>query len=135
LKHYEKFYDRQSEAKNNLLYFKEIICSDLKKFSDEHLNKILEDREEAIIKDNQVCYPWDHEYFIKPEDYNEIWVRFRCNRVKSNNRTKVQGGCTANTEYKNWTLKYIFRRNQLHRWKEFDTATRKLLDQFYVDSN
>ena len=135
INHHEKFYVRQTNEKFDLLYFKDIQCSDLDKFSDEHLKEFIEDKEDAVINENKVCYSRNHEYFITPEKYNDTWVRFRCNSVKTSNKSKVQGGCTASTEYKTWSIKYIFRRNQLHRWKEFDNATRQFLDEFYVETN
>ena len=130
---YEKNYERQKDERYDLYFYKDINCSGLKKFSEEHLKDFMESRADAVIKDNQVCYSRSHEYFITPDDYAEVWVRYRCNQVKPSNKTEDQGGCTAYTEYRNWAVRYIFKRNQLHRWKEFDTATRMLLDKFYTE--
>jgi hypothetical protein len=42
-------------------------------------------------------------------------------------------GCTAYTSYRGFSLNYVFRYTELHRWQEFDSGVRQLLEKFAVE--
>ena len=43
-------------------------------------------------------------------------------------------GCTARTTYRGFRLSYLIRRTQVHRWREFDSGVRRLLDSFVTSA-
>ena len=81
-------------------------------------------------KEPPTCRINDH-VFVVPIYSKAVRVQFRCTPIELN----PIGGCIADTRYRDWHLKYIFRHTEIERWEEFDTAARTLLDRFLVQQN
>ncbi len=116
-KSYAKSYHRQ-ENQYDLEYYKDINCSD-----------VYDSQEGVNYHREKKCQEDTREYFLTPINYPGIWLSFDCTRLDVN----LRGGCIVKTRYRRKGVTYIFRRNQLYRWQEFDTAVRKLLDQFLIE--
>lgn len=77
------------------------------------------------INDPRLCRINEH-VFLTPINSKAVQVHFRCTPLELN----PIGGCSADTRYRDWHLKYIFRNTEIARWEEFDRAAHVLLDDF-----
>lgn len=114
---YQDRYVIQNDSLFGLTHFKSIACRDWKRTA-----------EGEIVQIEEICRERGNEHFITPEARDGKWVSFYCTRLEVNQG----GGCIARSLYQGWSLEYIFRRNQLNRWRDFDAGARELLDRFLV---
>ncbi len=118
IKRYKHDYKIQPSLVHDLNYYKYIICSDIER------------KQGKPVKAEMRCREHTDEYFITPPESSLPWVAMTCTKLEVNSG----GGCIVSSRYRDRKLEYIFRTSQLHRWREFDTAARKLLDQFLIES-
>ncbi len=71
------------------------------------------------------------EIFIASPSAREAQVYYSCTHLEEN----PEGGCNAYVQFRNWQMNYIFRRSEISRWQEFDSAVRRLLSGFVVNEN
>ncbi len=98
-------------------FYKSIHCTD--KYRNE---------QGIVYRGEERCRERLHQYFITPLSYKKQLIALHCSRLELD----PNGGCTVDTIYKRKKFTYIFRRSQLYRCQEFDTAVRQLLDQLLV---
>ena len=78
------------------------------------------------------CTGEDFDYLIsRPESIGKKIIYGRCYKLERNSG----GGCRFKTSYMGKGVRYVFRRSQLHKWREIDAHVRQLLDSFLVEEH